>query len=451
MKSPTTVLFVILLTVCPPLSAQDEPALPSGLFDSTPAQDSSETEEESDFELPFDLTGFAELRAGTRTQRDHHERDGSIGEGRLQLEIEKQWEHIDLNITTDLLYDPTLSHHDLDLEEGRGWLELREASVAFTPADFLDVKIGRQILTWGTGDMLFINDLFPKDWKSFFIGRDVEYLKAPSDAVKASFYNDFVNLDVVYTPSFDADRYIDGSRISYWNTMFGARSGKNAVTRMDKPEEWFDDDEIALRLYRNLSGYELALYGYWGFWKSPAGMDIYSGKATFPEISAYGASVRGTIGKGIGNIEIGYYDSEDDRSGESPFIKNSEFRFLVGYEQEIGRDFTMGVQYYLEHVSEHGEYSRTLPANMRRVDKNRQVLTLRLRKLLMNQNLELSLFGYYSPTDQDAYLRPRVHYKIDDHWSAEIGGNVFVGEDDHTFFAQFERNTNVYLAVRYGF
>ena len=69
----------------------------------------------------------------------------------------------------------------------------------------------------------------------------------------------------------------------------------------------------------------------------------------------------------------------------------------------------------------------------------------------MNQNLELSLFAFYSPSDSDAYLRPRVSYKIDDHWKAEIGGNVFLGAERHIFFGQFANNTNIYAALRYGF
>ena len=64
---------------------------------------------------------------------------------------------------------------------------------------------------------------------------------------------------------------------------------------------------------------------------------------------------------------------------------------------------------------------------------------------------ELGVTAIFDHTDEDAYLRPNVHYKVDDHWSAEIGGNVFVGAEDHTFFGQFEKNSNVYLAARYSF
>jgi hypothetical protein len=110
----------------------------------------------------------------------------------------------------------------------------------------------------GHGDLLFINDLFPKDWNSFFIGRDDEYLKAPSDSAKASFFSDWANLDVIYSPRFDSDRYIDGRRISYWN---GQRlAGRDDEVDADKPDDVFEDDEWAARLYRSVGAYEVATY-----------------------------------------------------------------------------------------------------------------------------------------------------------------------------------------------
>ena len=56
--------------------------------------------------------------------------------------------------------------------------------------------------TWGTGDLVFLNDLFPKDFVSFFAGRDDEYLKAPGDALRITHYSKAVNIDFVWTPVF---------------------------------------------------------------------------------------------------------------------------------------------------------------------------------------------------------------------------------------------------------
>ena len=43
--------------------------------------------------------------------------------------------------------------------------DTREAWMFMRPTDYMDIKFGRQVLTWGTGDWVFLNDLFPKDWQ----------------------------------------------------------------------------------------------------------------------------------------------------------------------------------------------------------------------------------------------------------------------------------------------
>jgi len=319
------------------------------------------------------------------------------------------------------------------------------------PTNAMDLKFGRQVLTWGTGDLIFINDVFPKDWVSFFIGRDTEYLKAPSDAVKMSLFSDTVNLDVVYTPEFDSDRYITGERLSYYNPILGRRAGEDNELDISRRREFFEEDETAIRLYRNIRNYELALYGYWGYWKSPAGFNPTMTRAVFPELYVYGASIRGTLGKGIANAEVGYYDSVDDRDGDDPLINNSEMRYLVGYTQEIARDFTAGVQYYVEQMLDYDDYEGSLFPGSKSRDEFRHLTSLRLTKLLMNQNLMLSLFTYYSPSDEDAYLRPMVNYKASDRLMYEVGSNIFFGDERHTFFNQFHYDTNLYAGVRYSF
>ncbi len=384
----------------------------------------------------IELNGFLEVRGGFRLRNDPMQKGLSVMETRFQHDIFTMQEWGDFRYKGDLIGDAVLEDALYDL---------RELNVALRPLDFMDTKIGRQVLTWGTGDLIFINDMFPKDWQSFFIGRDIEYLKAPSDAAKFSFFTDWVNFDVVYTPKFDSDRFISGERISF----YGQQEPETAID-WDRPNDCFGDEEIALRFFRNINNYELALYGYRGYWKSPGGQNL-AGEAIFPDLDVYGASVRGELGKGIGHIEMGYYRSIDDEGGDNVMINNSEVRFLFGYSQELAKNLTGGVQYYLEHMVNYGNYENSLPAGMPGRDRNRHLLTFRLTQLLMQQNLELGLFTFYSPSDQDAYLRPNARYKIDDHWTVEGGGNIFFGDYRHTFFGQFTNNTNIYGALRYNF
>jgi hypothetical protein len=234
--------------------------------------------------------------------------------------------------------------------------------------------------------------------------------------------------------------------------MFNRFDGRRNQVDYNAPSDWFEDDEFALRLYRNIGNYEVAAYGYSGYWKSPGGQRLIPFmQASFPKVNVYGASVRGTLGKGIVNAEIGYYDSRQDRSGSNMLVNNSELRLLLGYERSIGRDFTASVQYYLEHMMDYSAYRNNQLPWIPKRDQDRSVFTLRLTKLLMGQNMTLSWFMYYSPTDRDVYLRPNVSYKVTDQWLVEMGGNVFLGEANSSFFGQFKNNTNLYAGLRYSF
>ncbi|PCH62059.1 MAG: hypothetical protein COC19_03405 [SAR86 cluster bacterium] len=396
------------------------------------------------------FTGFVESRLGFRLQDDPHEKDMSIGEIRLQLETEKYFDNFTFNLAFDLVADTVLNRYQVDLSTGEGAVDLRQMNVEFSPLDFMDVKVGRQILTWGTGDLLFINDLFAKDWNSFLIGRDVEYLKAPSDAIKTSMFFDSINIDLVYVPKFSADRYIDGRPISYFDPVSGSLTGSENPLSVDKPQEWFEDDELAIRLYRSFGVFEAAAYYYSGFWKSPAGFDMTSTKALFPELDVIGASLRGPIAGGIANVELGYYDSEAG-AATNALINNDEFRLLIGFEREIATELTLSLQYNLERKLDYADYKISLPQASIRDDENRHQVSIRLTKMLMQQNLQLSLFNFYSTNEKDGFLRLNASYKVSDSVKIEAGANILYGKDRQSFYGQLENNSNAFAALRFEF
>ncbi|TQV74154.1 hypothetical protein FKG94_16220 [Exilibacterium tricleocarpae] len=443
MKIPS--LFILATLVAPALLGAEPPALPAGL--GTAAE--PERAEDEDGEALF--SGFVETRLGTRLREDDTQKDASLGEARVQLQWDQDYRWGQISSTADLVFDPVLDDHSFDLDAGEGWLELRELNALLHPSESTDLKAGRQILTWGTGDLLFINDLFPKDWNAFLIGRDEEYLKAPSDALKLSFYADLINLDLVYTPVFDADRFVDGRRLSYFNPRVDAIVGREYPVNVIERDREGEDGEIALRAHRLWGAAEMAAYYYRGFWKSPAGMDPATGLSTFPRLAVYGASVRGPMAGGIGYAEVGFYDSRDDNSGTDPLIRNSEWRFLLGFERELAPELTGAVQLYRESMTDHGAYRSSLATNAFVKDRHRDLVTLRLTQTLINQRLTLSLFNFWSPSEEDGYVRAKANYKASDHWIWEVGTNVFYGDQVETFFGQLKDNSNLYIALRYGF
>jgi len=403
----------------------------------------------SDF-LMENIDGFAEARTSFKPSNDIFQRNVSMAELRLQIGTEQDIGETTLTWVTDFIADSVDNRHEINLESGRGVIDQRQLNISFPLTDNMDVKLGRQILTWGTGDMTFINDLFPKDYQSFFLGRNDEYLKAPSDALKISVFTGLINANVVYTPKFDADRFISGERLSFFDASENTYRDRDNPVEVNKPDEWFEDDEIAIRLYRNIINAEAALYFYDGYWKSPAGVDESSGKRLFPALRVFGASVRSPFATGMANVEAGYYQS-DKQSKSNPFLRNSDLRLLLGFEKEIAKELTAGVQYNLTHMLDYSDYLEALSSNFTVNDKNRHVVTVRLTKMLFQQDLKLSIFNFYVLSDKDGYLRFNVLYKLVDNLSVEGGGNYFYGKNNYTSFNQFERNNNMYTAMRFSY
>src|SRR3990172_8304758 len=156
--------------------------------------------------LALSLHGFVECAGGIRLKDDPAQaRDATLGEGRLQVELSQEGPADSrLFFKADLIWDGV---------EERGDADLRELYLDLSHVQVLDIRAGRQILTWGTGDLVFINDLFPKDFVSFFVGRSLEYLKVGSDAVKFSLYPGPFALDLVAVPHFTPSEIPEGERI----------------------------------------------------------------------------------------------------------------------------------------------------------------------------------------------------------------------------------------------
>jgi len=444
-----------------PAPEPDEPALPEGLGDDTgepPLPDGLATGTTTATApkpraTTVEWRAVIDVRAGGRLRADPLERRMSLAEARAQLDLATSWRPWSTIAEVSLVGvgDPLADRYLPALETGDGALDVRTAAITMSPTSWLDVRIGRQILTWGTGDLVFLNDLFPKDWTAFLVGRHDEYLKAPSDAAKLSMFVAGTGLDVVATPRFDADRLPLRDRLSSWDPSTNQLAGQDDPLVVERPDRWFRDGELAARLHRTIGAWELAAYGYRGFWKSPAGFDPATGAATFPALAVWGASLRGPLLGGLGSAEGAYYDSRDDRGGGDPLIRNSELRGLVGYERQLTTGLTVGAQYNVEGMRHHGAYERTSPPGAPLADRVRHVATLRLTFSALRQRLLLSAFGFASPSDRDGYVRALASYALDDHWTMFAGANLLAGRDDHTLFGQFERDSNAYGGVRIAY
>ncbi len=396
----------------------------------------------------FQIGGFVEgLIAPRVVQSSASENEFVANEARFRLNLDAVHEIASARFRGDVYADAVTRTI---------WFDIRDASVFLRGGNWFNMRLGRQVLTWGTGDFVFLNDLFPKDFNSFFIGRADEYLKAPSNSIITTFNIKKVGLDLVWTPIFEPDRFIDGERLSFFNPLLGEITGdRSEFTPIDPvyPSQRLKNGTFHGRLYGTAGAYELAAYGYAGFWMQPTALDLseLQPRPTYARLAVYGASARGPLFGGLFNVEAAFYDSFDDWEGTDPTIPNSQFRGLVGYEHELFPKFQLGLQYYLEYTFKYDELiANSLWADYEQ-NEFRHLITVRLTQFLVMDKLELSLFVFFSPDELDTYIRPRITYKIIDPLAIVIGANLMFGRDDYSFFGQLEQNTNVYARLRYSF
>jgi hypothetical protein len=408
----------------------------------------------ADFALPChwqgSLHGFGQVHYSGRPGFDPSPAPEGLGahgfllaEERLQLKLEARSPKgkVSLLARPEFYHDAVAEKLDTDLREG--YLDYTRESWG--------LRLGRQIVTWGVGDLVFINDVFPKDYAAFFSGRPLEYLKQGVDAAALEFHSEILSADLVVIPPglFTADHLPPRGRFVEFDPLPTVpRQRREPLTRLT-------NTETALRLYRTWADTELSVYAHHGFWRRASlRPDDVAAPAhvqeSFPGLVTFGASARrGGLG-GVWGAEVGYYDSLDDRGGSNPAVENSQIRFLLTYQRQLGRDFTGNLEYYTEWMQHDAAHLRGVQPGAPVHDELRDLIGLRLTKLLRYQTLKLSLFTLSSPSQGDFLINPEVTYHFGDRLWAALGGNVFGGPAG-SFFGQLNRNDNVYVAVRCSF
>lgn len=356
-------------------------------------------------------------------------------EERAQLKLDASGSGLRLVAKGDFAYDHL----------GRGETsELREGYADYT-ADNWDVRVGRQIITWGLGDLLFVNDVFPKDHEALFAGRPLEYLKRGVDAVKLGAYPAFASFELVAMPRFRESRIPDAGRFHVFDPMPGVTNRETASR---------GQGEAGLRIYRDVAGYDAALYLYRGFYRTPS-MRPESNAPTkvtffFPELSAYGASLSGRAGSGVLGMEAAYYESRQDRSGMDFTVPNSQTRVLTSYQIQPQEELSLSFQYYAEYMHDHAAYQTALPAGFPVEKRWTHTATARATLLLRHQTLRFSAFVLRNISNDDYFINTELRYSFTDKVWGAVGLNIFGGKPSGQF-GQLSRDDNAYLQVRYEF
>jgi len=402
------------------------------------------------------ISGFVEATQALRVQKNMaldnglglQERAYPRSDLRAQLKLSGGGDRDEYFVRLDFLSDQAGSPTST--------IDVREAYLKLYATSWLDLKLGRQVATWGTGDLLFANDLFAKDWVAFFTGMDLAYLKPPQDLLRVGFYAGSTTIEVAASPYFTSDNLPSGQRLSIYNPFAGQLVNLEGAPAIQSRPQNLKNAELFTRISGYWGAREWALYGYRGFFPQPVGVvmiDSVTPQLYAPRMSSAGASIRGPVGSYLVNLEGAFYYSEEDTDGEDPMLPNSAAKLLAGVERSLGNELTAGAQWFGDWMMNYDKYEQPFlnSGTEPMVDELRHTVTLRLTKFLRYQTIKLSFFGYWGISDEDVYLRPSVDYNFSDAVKITLGANWLDGNKPYTMFGQFQNNSNAYARVRYSF
>lgn len=399
----------------------------------------------SSFSDTFD--GFIEYRNFTYFRDDTSDDKINRSEGVIKLEYEKYiWDLGKILVSPKLIFDnDNYSSSYIDEFENKGIrrlsFDLEEYYAEFNFNNF-DLKVGKQIFSWGKADGFNPTDnLNPRDYIDLF----VEEEKIGVPAINLLYYwNDFT-FDLVFIPTYTPTRLpLINSRHSFLDPEIPF-----VVNGRELPADTLSSSQSGIRVLRHISGWDFSLSYYDGY-DDLTLATIESDQSLTPRynrIRVIGADFATTFGGlGVhGEAAQFFYDGSKD-ADYLQYILGIDYTWTdVIYDHDI----FLIMEYMGDTATQSREDKRTAFASgLGRVFRNSFLSTITYKffdtlelenKLLFNMDHHLSYV-----------IKPEVHYDISDELKITLGIDFIEGVQD-TFFGQFDHDDRGYFFLRYSF
>lgn len=335
------------------------------------------------------------------------------------------------------------SNNILEAESG---IELREAFMEYVASKW-DVRVGRQIITWGKADGMQITDIIcPGDYTEF-ITRDFDDIRIPVESIKFRWLPGFADFEIIWLPFFKASVLPSGN--NPWKILQEFDTDNEIVFKQTiEPEKSLENSEIAAKVSLYLSGIDLAFSGFYTWDDLPIIHEQTVNDTTYlqPEhhrLKYLGMEMNKPLGDFVVRCEIAFYQNKFFRniSAADKTDQKNLLKAMIGIDWYPGNDWNFSFQFADDLILKYDEDLET--------DENNSVATLNISKKILRQTLGLSNMIYYGFNEKDIYDQIAIDYALTDELHLFCGADIFVGDDG--YFGNYEDNTQMWFKVKYSF
>ncbi len=314
-------------------------------------------------------------------------------------------------------------------------IDLWEVYLQRSLTDFIDVKIGRQIVAWGRSDNFRVTDILnPLDNRDPGIV-DIENLRLPLAMIKVDLFLDNWNLDLISIHEHQYDQ----------NPSFGHFFYPSAtpLPSEEVPAHTLTNTELAAALTGTFRGWDLSFYGAHIFNDQPT---FIPANLEHQKISMIGAGLSIARGDMLYIAELAHlrglrflddYEREYNRSD-----------LLVGIEYSGWTDTTISLDYVSRRLHDYDAILVNSPENPQHTDNG---IACRIISDFMQDTLQLTALlilngvrGQYG-----ALQRFTARYDIVDNWS--VTGGLLLFQARNGPMASVGDTGRVFCELRYDF
>ncbi|MEA1973537.1 MAG: DUF1302 family protein, partial [Candidatus Cloacimonadota bacterium] len=303
--------------------------------------------------------------------------------------------------------------------------------------DSMDLRIGKQQIIWGKADGVFITDIIsPKDLTDFVLP-DFDEVRMGVTALKADYYLNTVDFELVWVPTFTPAVMPEAGTIWEVNTPL---SGSLSIS---VPSDTLENSEVFGKMSYMGSAMDIEFMGGYMWDDLPAAYQDGGLVADYNRVAMAGGSFSTDIAGLIVRGEGAFYNGKNFTVQASPVItvEKDFVNYMVGLDYSIA-GFTLGTQFIQEIVL---DYDDRIMLN----DEFKNTMTFVIGKQFLNDTLMVEFFSYVGLSNEDALLRPKVSYDLADGLEWVAGADIFLGDEGD--FGQYDDNDLVYTKIKYSF
>jgi hypothetical protein len=324
-------------------------------------------------------------------------------------------------------------------------IELREAYMEYIAAQW-DMRIGRQIITWGNADGLRITDIIcPADYTEY-ITRDFDDIRIPVDAFNFRYLPGLADFQLIWLPLFEPSILPSGD--NPW--AVSTTSYQNAVIKdVKEPEQNLSNSEIAAKMSFYLSGIDLALSGFYTWDDTPTYHtsiinDTLYITPKYHRLKYLGLEINKPCGAFVIRSEAAYYKDKyfEDSVSSDGTTKKDLLKAMIGLDWYPGNDWNVSAQLADDLIL---DYETGLNEK-----ENTPIITLNISKQILRQTVEISNLLYFGFNENDLYDRLEIDYAFTDELHFSGGTDIFQGNDSGDF-GIYKDNSQLWFKAKYSF